>query len=170
MDITALLAKASEEAYTENEEAYGDDDFEENLSPAEILKAAAIEISHDDKMEASELLKKEADKIVVREEEKAASTSSSRPSYQRDKDVSRDTYTIPTEAIKVVNKPKNNRFEDEDEDEESDHDNDPELQSELFIACYRGESRIVQKLLNSGANYFMRDRHGITFDIYDSDK
>ena len=55
----------------------------------------------------------------------------------------------------------NDKDDDEDDDDDGDDDDaDPELDRELFVNVYRGNVRIVDKLLNSGARHNALDLHG----------
>ena len=58
-----------------------------------------------------------------------------------------------------ANSDKDNIDDDDDDDNANDSDADPELDAELLIAAYHGDTRKVDKLLSSGALYFARDRH-----------
>ena len=77
------------------------------------------------------------------------------------KDVDRDNKkTIEYSDVDEDDSDKNNVDDDEDDNDDAhDSDADPELDAELLVAAYRGDTRKVDKLLSSGAHYFARDRH-----------
>ena len=88
-----------------------------------------------------------------------------------DHDVGKDSYDaedVDREKNKTIeysdedeaNSEKDNIDDDDDDDDNANgSDADPELDAELLVAAYHGDTRKVDKLLSSGARYFARDRH-----------
>jgi hypothetical protein len=54
----------------------------------------------------------------------------------------------------------NDKDNEDEEDDDEDEDADPELDRELFVNVYRGNARIVDKLLSNGARPHALDLHG----------
>ena len=178
MDIEALLAESNLEA-TAEDSAYENDEFDDDgtdtldskdgtsnaTDKMAILKAAAAKVALEEKRIADKVFNTTADSI--QEDIKARNLSE------------RDAESILAGASKVVNEHYNKidgtdadkyktieeKSEDEDEgddDEDEETEQDPELNQTLLFAVHEDKVENVKKILQKGAYYFSRDRHGWT--------
>ena len=173
MDVGSLLAEAAETIYDKDDEFENDgsnnsvlnnESAVDKKSASEILRSASDEVARAEKREVKIALEDSA--IDLKIKSAAASNDSEELLAAVSEAVHRDRHDLhgrnyETTIPAVDENPSINESEN-DSDDEVAYDPNHLLDQELMIAASKGAVRNVMKLLDSGARYNARDRHGWT--------
>ena len=167
-DIDKLLLEAAEENY--DDDNFDDENDNKNSSKlsekdkSEILRNIIQKVHHEEESEheeAKKLLKEEGKKLKPQ-----PPMAQKADRFKRNHDGDDDDENLLLEAADEVHQKHkgisikeehklNNDDDDDDDDDDDGNDNDPKvktLNTQLLVACYRGDINKANTLLKSGAN------------------